>query len=100
MQPNSFVMIEVPGVVTSIPENINSEMFSVYPNPAQDFVAVNSPDIIECWQLHNSAGQLIDSGTGTAAQLRISTEALSNGLYILSLQTASGLHQKHITVQH
>jgi Glycosyl hydrolases family 39/Secretion system C-terminal sorting domain len=96
MQPNSFVMIEVPGVITGISENTTSEMFSVYPNPAHEFVTINSPDIIECWQLHNSAGQLIDSGT----QLRISTEALSNGLYILSMQTASGLHQKHITVQH
>ncbi len=100
MQPNSFVMIEVPGVVTSIPENINSEMISVYPNPAHEFVTVNSPDIIECWQLHNSAGQLIDNGTGSSAQLRISTEALSSGTFILSIQTASGLHQKQITIQH
>ncbi|MGL5891296.1 MAG: T9SS type A sorting domain-containing protein, partial [Bacteroidia bacterium] len=74
--------------------------FSIYPNPANDLITINSAELFDSWQLYNSAGQLINSGTGASAQLSISTEALSNGVYMLSIQTASGTAQKSITVRH
>lgn len=60
--------------------------FTVYPNPANDWIHVpfvdNKPTV---FTLTDASGRIVDSGVLTATQLDVST--FQNGMYTLQLQT-------------
>ncbi len=67
--------------------------FTVYPNPANDFIEVNSPnnDVINGYSLYSFANQLmIHSEEITEQQIRIDISAYSTGIYFLYIRTKSG----------
>lgn len=77
----------------------NTERFVVYPNPAQDFIYVDSKNNsnamihIDLW---DAMGRKIKSISHQGSQLKIATQRLSNGIYFISLSDDnSQIIEKH-----
>lgn len=86
--------------LTSI-SKLNSELaLVVYPNPAQDIVAVKGKDA-EAYSLKvmDLSGRVLIDKTFTT-QTNINVAALDNGVYLLEVSTANGLQSQRITVMH
>lgn len=74
-----------PGTV-SVPESVGiKNSFSIYPNPVKDHLIVkNTGDQTNsAFSIYNGLGQLIDENILPNSEYIISTENLSNGLYII-----------------
>jgi hypothetical protein len=73
---------------TSIPE-IEKPKFTLYPNPAQDFVSIQLPENYTHAQLsiYNLTGQLISKNQITQPNQQIPITELGNGIYIFVIQT-------------
>lgn len=89
------------GNKTGIGELPNTEniAFSIYPNPAQDYfnVEITNPDEEEViLSLYNLLGEKLyhQEFSSHYHKEKISTQALSKGIYIVSLQTKSGQYLK------
>jgi hypothetical protein len=69
-----------------LPESLDMQL-EVYPNPAADFIKVNTANNYSDFSITDFSGQLISSGKFTS---RIEVADLPAGHYILSLSNASG----------
>lgn len=63
------------------------DTFSVYPNPASDYINITSEEKIDNIALYNSLGQLVLEKKGNTIQLDI--EGLKSGLYVLKIYSDS-----------
>ncbi len=84
---------------TGINENIKSLSVSLYPNPVSDVLAVkyNFNDVR--FRVYNSLGVLISEGFQTnAASLKIDASKLSDGCYLLQLESEGSSIVKKFTV--
>ena len=77
-------------------ENISTNSFSVYPNPADEFISISSNEKSQTISIYNSSGQLIYSSDLNQHQKEISVKNWANGIYILKM---GAIHSK-ITIQH
>lgn len=74
-------------IITSSQEIKSSNVISVYPNPSESYVNVNSPDKnIVSLKVYNIVGMLVQE-QGTSV---INVEDFASGLYFISLQTDKG----------
>ena len=67
---------------TSIPQ-IYQKLFSLYPNPAQDYIRVHSEKPIKMVSILNILGQKVHITTESNIQL----SGWSNGIYIMKIET-------------
>lgn len=70
--------------------DFSMENFSVYPNPAHDFLIIDTPEgmMLHSLRVYNLAGQLVlhdNSGAGT-----LDVKSLATGMYIVNVQTEKG----------
>jgi hypothetical protein len=72
-------------VVAIVGESIeeNEVMFAIYPNPAKDFVKINSNAAYE-YQLINNLGQVVVSGSATGEH-QIDVANINKGVYFLKV---------------
>ncbi len=85
---------------TSSIEDENSESFSVFPNPAQDYFSVQSKNAKEI-EVYRLTGQLVQKYNVTDDLMNISTENYSAGLYFVKIKTTDGkVKQLKLTVAH
>ena len=73
-------------VVAIVGESIeeNEVMFAIYPNPAKDFVKINSNAAAYEYQLINSLGQVVVSGSATGEH-QIDVANINKGVYFLKV---------------
>ena len=68
----------------TVPDFENALAFSVYPNPAQDFVTVYNTQFSQLqYTLYNVQGQAIQKGALRATENRVSLESLPQGIYLI-----------------
>ncbi len=72
---------------------------SVYPNPARNFLNIESDILIEHIRLINIQGQTIQNTKVNATSVSINTEGLRNGMYLLKVHTESGAFTKRVQVE-
>ena len=85
--------------ITSI-DKIEASVFAVYPNPAESFFMIQSPDNnLFSATLMNAAGQQVDSFNGFN-QVRISTEQLPAGCYFIKINGMTHTSTIPVMVQH
>ena len=72
-------------------EELNSEI-SIYPNPVKDNIYVNGE--FDKIKLYNVFGKLVFEGTDNV----INTKNLSNGIYIVNLNTKDNMFTKKVTI--
>lgn len=98
--PNGTVYQFTP-INSSIVE-LNASQFSVYPNPAHQWVTVEvkSEARISNVEIRNSLGALIlEESIHNVQNHHIDISNLSSGIYILEIQTSQGLGVQKLTVQ-
>ncbi len=77
--------------INSIPK-LNESAVKVFPNPANDVLAVDYSGIIHSYEIYNICGQLVKKETGM--ENRISVKELSKGVYVLRIHTKDGIKQQ------
>ncbi len=79
-------------VTTSIDENAGSTGFTMYPNPASDFV--NIVPVTDAGnstvEITNSVGQVVKAAVLEGAELNIDLTELNSGLYFVKVQNDKG----------
>jgi len=82
---------------TGIQENTNAANVSVYPNPANDVVNVNSTEAISVIEVYNTLGELVYTQNFTTASQTHNTQVNLNnmpgGMYMVQVLTANGQTQ-------
>lgn len=74
------------GRPNSLEENKKSELISIYPNPANDFIEVqNKKDKNSETRIYNTQGQLLKSSSAK----RINISDLKTGLYLLNIENSN-----------
>jgi len=68
-------------------QNLNAVSLKVYPNPASDFIEIQSQNEIDNWTIVNSSGQIIQAGN----EKHISVKDFNSGVYFLKYQSASNV---------
>ena len=96
---NDSVVIDTTGTV-GINEQLNlNDQLSVYPNPASDFVQINSGDLkIKEFTLYNQFGSMGGSEIINTNRFRLSTNELAQGIYSIKLNTDKGVVVKKFLV--
>ncbi|MDD4141424.1 MAG: thiol protease/hemagglutinin PrtT [Bacteroidales bacterium] len=84
-------------VVTVGIDDINRTL-AVYPNPANDKITVEGADIISV-SIYNMLGQSVKTVSCDSNSTSIDIKGLSNGIYMLDINTVSGSTRKQIAIQ-
>ena len=97
-----FTYAEVTTICTNTlgVETNNYNPVTVYPNPANDNVRVQTTEAIVSLCMHDSFGRLVFSGGNTQSAVSFETSSLPTGIYNLSVTTASGTFNQQVVVQH
>jgi hypothetical protein len=70
----------------------NTSELSVYPNPAKDFVRVNSTSVlIDRVSMMNTLGQLVFDANPGVSNYEISLSTYERGLYTITVETEKGI---------
>ncbi|MCH2023389.1 MAG: T9SS type A sorting domain-containing protein [Saprospiraceae bacterium] len=94
--PPTDILITTPSATkTFSKEAIN---ISVFPNPANTFMNINSNDEIQQIMLYNPAGQLLYSLGNNAYGAQLNIRDLNSGIYILQVQTLHGFTTKKVQI--
>ena len=72
----------------------------VFPNPANDYLTIESAFVINKIQIYNSLGALVyNANTSNSARTNINVQDLSNGIYSIEIMTQNGRIVKKLVVQ-
>jgi hypothetical protein len=77
---------------------VDNTTVNVYPNPAHNYINVNATSNISNIEVYSIAGQKVADFTANGAQTVINTSELSNGLYIMRINTENGTINKKFSV--
>ncbi|MBL4652216.1 MAG: T9SS type A sorting domain-containing protein [Flavobacteriales bacterium] len=96
---NGCSSISSAATVTGINQAIINNMITVFPNPSNGFVTINSNDVkASSYAVYNSLGAVVLSGTINATTEVVELNTLENGLYFLDIQSDKGIIKKKITL--
>lgn len=79
-------------------EEVESNNVNVYPNPANSYVNVNATSNISNVEVYTIAGQKVADFTANGTNTVISTSNLSNGMYMMRINTENGTINKKFSV--
>jgi predicted outer membrane repeat protein len=77
-------------VFTATKENLGSLSLKVYPNPAKEYIKINSKHSVRKVTIVNLAGQLVWENSDINVNNKIDVSSFDNGLYIIKLVTEDG----------
>lgn len=96
---NGEVVVPVYMSVTDVSVNEHNQIeVKVYPNPASDFVQVNS-DNIERVDIFNMLGQQVFSQSYGDNHVVISTTGMAPGNYVVKVTTSTGMITKQVVIK-
>ena len=61
--------------------------FTVYPNPATDFVNINSADSIDSYRIYDLTGRVVKRSSPYTNNFRIDVTSLNKGVYMVKLNS-------------
>ena len=92
----------MPASVTAEVSTIGLEemevMFAIYPNPAKDVININTNAVKYEYQLINSLGQVIISGTANG-EYQLNISGINKGVYFLKVVADGEARINKLTVQ-
>ncbi len=88
-------------VWTSIGEgnNSNAATFNMYPNPANEHVFITSSADLKRVTVYNALGQLVVDEITTGKQYELNTASYTIGVYMVRVETATGVTTRTLTIQ-
>ncbi|NTV83932.1 MAG: T9SS type A sorting domain-containing protein [Bacteroidales bacterium] len=79
--------------------DFEAELINLYPNPATDhFVVKSSEKMIQIW-VYNAMGNLVHHLMLSSDQLEMNTSTYPAGVYVIRIQTNSGITSRLLTIQ-
>jgi hypothetical protein len=84
-------------LITGI-EDIDSDLFRIYPNPVSEVVNIESSAIITGIRIFNNSGQTVMDKIVDVNQYQIDVSNYERGIYYIKLETAEGNLIRKITV--
>lgn len=85
-------------VSTSAVMEHSNTLYSIYPNPVQQYLNIEAATAFTA-AMYNLSGQLVYSSHMPQEVLRITSEHLAKGMYVLELQSEGVVHREIIIVQ-
>ncbi len=82
-------------------ENI-SENINIYPNPASNFVTIETNNIIENIYIYNTVGQIVGNSkfqNFKTSKVEINVSDLQSGIYFLNIKTENGNFVEKLIIQ-
>jgi len=76
---------------TNLPTEKKQSELSIYPNPANEMITIESKEIIKAIELISVEGKLIQNINNDSNFLNISVSYLKSGIYFLRIQTSNQL---------
>lgn len=76
----------------------DNNTISVYPNPAKDFITVNSVATIKTVKVYNTVGQVVVEKSVKDNVTKINVSELKSGVYFVATETEKGIVTKKINV--
>ena len=86
---------------TTVPDHPveNQGSVSIYPNPADKLCYVSSSDDIRQIRIFDATGQLVFDRISGGIKIEINTSTFSNGIYMVRVETLTGLSTRKLTIQ-
>jgi hypothetical protein len=79
-------------------ETVEHNAVKVFPNPANSYINVNANSNISNVEIYSISGQKVADFTANGTQTVISTSNLSNGMYLMKINTENGTINKKFSV--
>jgi hypothetical protein len=74
----------------------NSQIISIYPNPVQDWMVIQSPTNFDDFSIFSTDGKLILNGKlANGAQQMVDVSSLKSGSYLIQLNSIAGVSVKN-----
>ena len=87
------------GALVSVePDALPVSSFRIYPNPATDFIGVETAAGNYAYEIFEMHGQLVDANTGYSGSL-IHTSGLSPGIYFLKITTRDKIQTSRFVIE-
>jgi hypothetical protein len=80
-------------------DELGISSFAMYPNPAVDYVAIESSDVLKRVTVYNTLGQLIMDEIVSGNKYELSTSSYTVGSYMVRVETEKGVSTSVLTVQ-
>jgi len=84
------------GTATLDNNEISSEVINIYPNPVADYVSIKGENITTI-SIYNSIGTLVETFNSNSNLTKIQLSNYSEGIYIIKVNTSTGVVTKTIT---
>jgi len=91
------------GLPVSIDEVKTHKSFKIYPNPAKDFIQIDLEDFLpsaSIISIHDATGRVIKQIRTFSKICRIETNDISDGLYLISIQSQNRYRSERFVIQH
>jgi hypothetical protein len=85
--------------VTVVGDLENEASFTMYPNPATDYVFITSSSELQRVTVYNTLGQLILDEIITGNEYELKTTSYTPGVYMVRVENANGMTTRTLTVQ-
>ncbi len=86
-------------VIVGIGEDGLQETISIYPNPANDYLRIETNGKISNVRIINSIGQVVLEQNAGMNNVTISTEALQAGVYFVNIETKNGTTTQKVVIE-
>jgi hypothetical protein len=93
----SDTSIQIIDITTGIVDQNNSEPFTVYPNPADNFIFINT-QLASHYQIIDIKGEVISSGINTPGTL-INLSKLDKGIYLLRITEEENNYTRKLVIE-
>jgi hypothetical protein len=87
------------GFVTGMPQNMELQQLSIYPNPATSHIVINGVQSELDVKVINALGQVVLETLVTKENSSIETSSLNNGIYYIQIKNENGTINKKLIKQ-
>lgn len=97
----SYHYIDDVSVTETFPNSVddnNQTQFSLYPNPTEGVLYVNSPKLIESILIYSSTGQAIFKYCPSSKNFQVDLSQFSEGIYFVDMITSNSIITNKITI--
>ncbi|MBG7613120.1 T9SS type A sorting domain-containing protein [Polaribacter sp. BAL334] len=94
---DSIVFDTDPGAIVLSTTSVKNDFyFTVYPNPAKDFIVIDSPKGINKVSVYTVLGKLIKTEQVTSIKHNLDTSSFATGVYLVRVENINGVATKRI----
>ncbi len=79
---------------------LSNDEFSIYPNPANDLINISLANEMDATiEISDLSGKVVSSAKANGLNTTIATSNLSNGMYVVSVKTATAIGSQKIVIR-